>query len=382
MMYMDHAATSWPKPKQVGEAMVSFMETSGGNPGRSGHALSIRAGCVVYDTRELVAEFFGVGDPMRVIFAPNVTFALNLAMLGLLKSGDRVVTTSVEHNSVMRPLRALEADGLELEVMACGADGLLDLSVAEQAITPGTRLVVLNHASNVMGAITPVAEVVEMAHRAGALVLLDAAQTAGALPIDMGALGVDLLGFTGHKGLLGPTGTGGLILGEQFDPEQLQPLLRGGTGSNSEYEQQPEMLPDRFESGTGNSVGLAGLYAGLSYVMAQGVAEIRQHEAQMTRLLLDGLAAIPGVTVYGPEDAEKRTCVISLTAEHLPASEIGFRLDDEFGIMCRVGLHCAPSAHKTIGTFPDGTVRLAAGYSNTEQEIEWVVDAVGEIVTT
>ena len=220
-----------------------------------------------------------------------------------------------------------------------------------------------------------------MAHRVGALVLLDAAQTAGVLPIDMGALGVDLLGFTGHKGLLGPTGTGGLILGDGFDPEQLQPLLRGGTGSNSEFEQQPQMLPDRFESGTGNSVGLAGLYAGLSYIMKQGVAEIRQHEVRMTRMLLDGLAGMPGVVVYGPEDAKQRTCVVSFTAEHLEASEIGFRLDDEFGIMCRVGLHCAPSAHKTIGTFPDGTVRLAAGYSNTESEIAQTVDAVREIVS-
>jgi len=227
----------------------------------------------------------------------------------------------------------------------------------------------------------PVAEIVELAHRVGALVLLDAAQTAGVLPIDMGQLGVDLLGFTGHKGLLGPTGTGGLILADGFDPDRLRPMLRGGTGSNSEFEQQPDALPDRFESGTANSVGLAGLHAGLSYILERGVAEIREHELRLTRLLIEGLEGIRGVTVHGPLDASERTCVVSMTHEDLTPSEIGFRLDDEYGIMCRVGLHCAPSAHKTIGTFPEGTVRLAAGYCNTEQEIAQVVDAVKEIVT-
>jgi selenocysteine lyase/cysteine desulfurase len=240
--------------------------------------------------------------------------------------------------------------------------------------------VVLNHASNVMGAIYPAQEVARIAHEADALFLLDAAQTAGCLPLDMQAMDVDLLAFTGHKALQGPPGTGGLVLAPSFDESALEPLVRGGTGSRSEFEEQPDMLPDKYESGTPNGVGFAGLGAGLRYVLERGVAAIRSHELDLTGLLLEGLSDIPGLTLYGPRDPAQRTAVVSFTAARHNVSQIGFRLDEEYGILCRVGLHCAPAAHKTIGTFPEGTVRLAAGVFTTREDIEQAIRAVRAVV--
>jgi selenocysteine lyase/cysteine desulfurase len=240
---------------------------------------------------------------------------------------------------------------------------------------------VLNHASNVTGTILPVAAVAEIAHRAGALLLVDAAQTAGAVPIDMKAMGIDLLAFTGHKALLGPPGTGGLVIGERVDTDEMEPLFRGGTGSRSEFEIQPEDCPDKFESGTPNGAGIAGLGAGIRYVLRHGVGAIRAHEIALARALAEGLAAIPGVAVYGPTDPAQRTATVSFTAAGRRVSEIGLRLDEEHDVLCRVGLHCAPAAHRTIGTFPEGTVRLAAGLSTTMEDVQWAVVAVARIVT-
>ena len=375
MIYLDHAATSWPKPDSVLEAMTRFMREAGGNPGRSGHRLSIAAARIVFEARDTIAEFFGAADPMRVILTLNVTHALNIVLRGLLRPGDRVVTSSIEHNAVMRPLRALEASGLDLCVVPCAADGALDLDKLRAAL-PGARLLVLNHASNVMGTILPVAQAARLAHASGALVLVDVAQTAGVLPIDMREMGIDLLAFTGHKGLQGPPGTGGLVLAKGVDVQAIEPLMRGGTGSRSEQERQPTMLPDRFESGTPNGVGIAGLGAGVRYVAERGVAAIRAHEVELTRTLTEGLRSISGVTIYGPRDAEGRTATVSVTIEGMGVSEIGYRLDEEHGILCRVGLHCSPAAHRTIGTFPQGTVRLAAGLFTTREEILRTVDAV------
>jgi cysteine desulfurase/selenocysteine lyase len=377
---MDNAATSWPKPPEVMRAMSEFLERAGGNPGRSGHRLSVSAGRVVYDAREALAEFFGVLDPLRVIFTYNATHAINIVLKGFLKPGDRVVTTGVEHNAVMRPLRALEKEGVELTVVGCGPDGSLDLADMEEAVTPGTRLVVVNHASNVSGTISPVGEVARIARGVGASVLVDAAQTAGVLPIDVQAAGIDFLAFTGHKGLLGATGTGGLALGENVDVGELEPLTRGGTGSRSEFEVQPDELPDKYESGTSNAVGIAGLKAGLEFVRERGLPAIRAHELGLTRTLVEGLNGIPGVTVYGPTDATERTAVISFTAEDRRVSEIGLRLDEDFGVMSRVGLHCAPAAHRTLGTLPEGTVRLAPGPFTTVEDVEYTVGAVERIL--
>jgi len=376
VIYLDNAATSWPKPPEVLRAMADFLECSGGNPGRSGHRLSVAAARVMYNAREAVAELFNVPDPLRVIFAPNVTYALNLVLRGLLKAGDQVVTTSMEHNSVMRPLRAWQASGGGLKVVRCSREGRLDIECLRATVNPGTRLVVVTHASNVTGNLMPLAEIAAIAHRAGALLLVDAAQTAGVVPIDQPAQGIDFLAFTGHKGMQGPPGTGGLVLGEAVDAAQLQPLIRGGTGSGSEFEEQPEMLPDKYESGTPNGVGIAGLGAGVRYVLNRGVAAVRAHEVELTGLLLAGLRGIPGVTIYGPGSAAEMTAVVSCCLVGHSVSEVGERLDEEFGILTRVGLHCAPAAHKTIGTFPDGTIRLAPGPFTSQSDIHQILRAI------
>ena len=376
MIYLDNAATSWPKPATVGQAMTDFLEKSAGNPGRSGHRLSLAAGRAVYEVREALAEFFGLADPLRLVFIANATEAINLAVRGWLRPGDHVVTSSMEHNAVMRPLRALEREGVQLAVVPCAPDGTLDPADVEAALRPDTRLVILNHASNVTGTILPVAEVGAIARRHGVLLLVDAAQTAGELPIDLAAMNIDLLAFTGHKGLLGPTGTGGLLIGERVQVDDLLPFIRGGTGSRSEHEEQPDFLPDKYESGTLNAVGLAGLSAGLAYVQDRGLDAIRAHEVALTRQLIEGLRAIPGVTLYGPGDPARQVAVVSFTLAGRRVSDVGFRLDEDFGVLCRPGLHCAPAAHRTIGTFSEGTVRLAPGPFTTPEELEATLEAV------
>ncbi len=381
MIYLDHAATSWPKPPEVLAAMHNFLERAGGNPGRSGHRLSIEAGRIVYDTREALAEFFGIRDPMRVLFTLNATHGLNIAMHGLLRPGDRVVTGGMEHNAVMRPLRALEKQGVQVDVIAALPDGTHSPDAFAAALQSGARLVVVNHASNVTGTISPIAEIAALARAAGAFILVDAAQTAGVLPIDMGAIGIDLLAFTGHKALQGPPGTGGLILADSCDPAQLPPLFQGGTGSRSEFEIQPEDLPDRYESGTPNGVGIAGLGAGLAWVRQRGLDELRAHELALATQLREGLSSISGLRLFGPQNPRQATAVVSFTLLGKRVSEIGYRLDEEADILCRVGLHCAPAAHRSIGTFPEGTVRLAPGPLTTQTDIETVIQAVRRIAT-
>lgn len=360
--------------------MADYLERIGGSPGRSAHRLAIAAARVVYEAREAIADLFNAPDPLRVVFTLNVTHAINLALQGLLRPGDRVVTTGVEHNAVMRPLRALAERGVEVVIVPCRPDGTLDLRAFAAALPRATRLVIINHASNVVGTLLPVAECARLAHKAGALLLVDAAQTGGAMPLDMQASGIDLLAFTGHKGLLGPTGTGGLILGEAVDLRALEPLVRGGTGSYSEADVQPEHLPDKYESGTLNAVGIAGLGAGVRYVLKRGVENIRAHEVTLTGALREGLSAIPGITLYGPPEAVRSVAVVSFTAAGWRVSDLGLRLDEEFGILCRVGLHCCPAAHRTIGTYPAGTVRFAPGPFTTIQEIDVAVAAVARLV--
>jgi len=379
MIYFDNAATSWPKPPGVIEAMVHFMQDVGANPGRSGHRLSVEAGRIVYETREALAELFHIEDPLRIVFGYNATEGLNLALRGYLRPGDHVITSSMEHNSVMRPLRALERGGVELTVVACSPEGFLDPADVEAAIQPNTVMVVLNHASNVVGSLLPVAEAGRICRQRDLLLLMDAAQTAGAYPIDVEADAIDLLGFTGHKALCGPMGTGGLYIGPRVDLERFEPLIRGGTGSRSEMEEQPDFLPDMCESGTANAVGLAGLGAGVRFVLEQGVENIRRHGEELTAQLIEGLQAVPGVTLYGGCDAARQTATISFNIAGLEPSAVGLQLDEEYGILCRVGLHCAPSAHKTIGTFPTGTVRFGLSYFNTKEEVEAAVRAVREI---
>jgi cysteine desulfurase/selenocysteine lyase len=316
---------------------------------------------------------------LRVVFGHNVTEALNLALRGLLRPGDHVVTSSMEHNSTMRPLRALQREGVQVTVVPCSPEGTLDPADVETALQPNTVMIALNHASNVVGTLLPVADVGRIARQNELLLLLDAAQTGGALPIDMQAEGIDLLGFTGHKSLYGPMGTGGLIIGDRVDVGRFTPLKQGGTGSRSEYEEQPDFLPDMCESGTPNAVGLAGLAAGASWVRERGVEKVRTHERELTRRLLDGLRAIRGVIVYGTGDAERQTATISFNLIGKEPSEVGLRLDEEHQIMCRVGLHCAPAAHKTIGSFPTGTVRFGLGAFSTAAEVDTALAAVEKL---
>ncbi len=381
IIYFDNAATSWPKPPQVREAMDRFMEEIGANPGRSGHALSVEAARIIYEAREALCSLFCTKDSSRMILTPNATESLNLALKGLLRPGDHVITSSMEHNSVMRPLRDLEKKGVELTVVSCFGDGQLDPREVEKRIRSNTRMIALNHASNVTGTLLPIGEVGKIARAYDLLFLVDAAQTAGAHPLDVDRERIDLLAFSGHKSLFGPQGTGGLAIGDRVKEKEMFPLKQGGTGSRSEFEEQPDFLPDRFESGTPNTVGIAGLLAGVQYVLDKGVERIYEQEMALTQRLLEGLKEIPKIKVYGPRDPKGRIATMSFNFLDLPPSEGARRLEKEFGIFCRPGLHCAPSAHRTIGTFPEGTIRFGLSVFNTEEEIEAALKAVSLIAT-
>jgi cysteine desulfurase family protein len=379
MIYFDNPATSWPKPPQVKEAMVKFMEEIGANPGRSGHTLSIEAARIIYEARESLSVLFHVKDSSRIVFTLNATESINLALKGILKYKDHVITSSMEHNSVMRPLRDLEKRGIALTVVPCFEDGTLDPREVEKKILSTTKMIVLNHASNVTGTLLPIREVGKIARKYNLLFLADVAQTAGAYPIDVEKEGIDLLAFTGHKSLYGPQGTGGLVIGERINEKEIIPLKQGGTGSRSEFEEQPDFLPDRLESGTPNGVGIAGLLAGIQFVLGKGVEQIRQNESTLLEKLIMGLKKIPRVKLYGPESQEDRIATLSFNFTHLSPSDGASRLEKEFGILCRPGLHCAPAAHHTIGTFPEGTIRFGLGTFNAEEEIETAIQAISLI---
>lgn len=377
VIYLDNAATSFPKPPGVAESVVDFLEHGAGNPGRSGHSLAMAAQTVVAATRRQLASLFGVPDPSRVVFALNATDALNTALWGLLRPGDRVVTTSVEHNAVARPLHALAERGIEVTRVACAPDGMLDLDDLVRALRSGpVRLVAMCHASNVVGTILPVRDAAQRAHEHGALFLLDAAQTAGVLPIDVREMGIDLLAVPGHKGLLGPTGTGGLYVAPDV---RLSPLRQGGTGTRSEDERQPEELPEALEAGTLNTVGIAGLGAALRYLGERGQQGIRAHEVALTTRLIDGLRDVPGVRVHGTGDAVRQVGVVSLSVEGWEPVDIAAVLDSSFGIAVRAGLHCAPLAHRTLGTFPRGTVRLSPGCFTTDEDVDQALAALRKL---
>jgi cysteine desulfurase family protein len=322
---------------------------------------------------------FNIADPLRVVFGANVTEALNIALCGYLRPGDHVITTSMEHNSMMRPLRALEQSGIEMTVVHCSPQGFLHPDDVAAAIRPNTVMLAINHASNVIGTILPIADLGAIARQHGILLLVDTAQTAGVLPLDMQADQIDMLAFTGHKSLYGPMGTGGLVVGERVDLDRFTPLKRGGTGSRSEREDHPDFLPDLGESGTPNAVGIAGLRAGIQWILQQNLETIRAHEITLTRQLLAGLIEIPEVTVYGGQKAELQTSTVAFNIANLAPSDVGLKLDEEYGILCRVGLHCAPAAHKTIGTFPDGSVRFGLGAMNTHEDVHAAIVAIQQL---
>jgi len=376
MIYLDNAATSWPKPEPVHEAIDFFLRRIGANPGRSGHSLSIEAGRVVFETREAVAALFGMRSSERVVFTQNATHAINLALKGILKKGDHVIVSSMEHNSVMRPLRFLEETaGVAITVIDCSPDGTFPLRTFDESFRADTRLVAVMHASNVTGAVMPIDDIGKISRAKGALFLVDAAQTAGVIPIGMADDGIDLLAFTGHKSLLGPPGVGGLCIG---DGVEMTPLMQGGTGSDSEFDVHPAFLPDRYESGTLNTVGIAGLGAGIGYIRKKGLARIREQERLLTKRLIEGLSSIDGIEIHGPRDGDRRIGVVAFGIEGIKPCDVGYHLDRQYGIMTRVGLHCAPSAHKTMGTFPEGTVRFSVSCLNDEDDAARAVQAVKE----
>ncbi len=378
LLYFDNAATSWPKPDVTLAAMDRYLREIGGSPGRSGHRLSLEAGRLILEARESVATLLGADDPFRIVFTKNATEALNIALRGFLNPGDHVITSSMEHNSVMRPLRELEAEGVAVSVIPCSVRGELDPADILPAIRPNTRAIILTHASNVAGTILPIGEAGRISREQGLFLIVDAAQTAGALPIAVEEMGIDLLAFTGHKALFGPPGTGGLYIRKGMEAK-IRPLITGGTGSRSEFESQPAFLPDKFEAGTPNTVGLAGLGAGVSWILARGVEAIRTHEESLTGRFISGLREIPGITLYGPADPSRRTAVVSFNVAGLMPSEVALELDERFAIMARPGLHCAPAAHRTIGTFPQGSVRFGFGFFNTPEEIDAALMAIRDL---
>ncbi|HOB29702.1 MAG TPA: aminotransferase class V-fold PLP-dependent enzyme [Bacillota bacterium] len=376
-LYFDNAATSWPKPEPVYGAAEICLRRMGGNPGRTGSTRTIDAERLVYRARACLARLFHATEPSRIVFALNATDALNMAIKGIVNPGDHLLYTAMEHNSVLRPLGGLSRAGLiSTTMIPCSGDGDPDLSFMKRSFKPRTRLLIVNHASNVCGCIAPIEEMIEIAHRHGAHVLIDAAQSAGVLPIDVQSLPVDLLAFTGHKGLLGPAGTGGLYVRPGLD---LKPWREGGTGSYSEMDQQPPSMPERLEAGTLNSPGLAGLIEGVNFIEKTGLEQIRNHEMKIYTYLRAKLAQIPGIKLYGPAEPSRCTAVLSFTMEDIDCGELGYILESSYGILCRTGLHCAPLAHQALGTFPQGTVRLSPGFFTRKEDVDYLCAALEEI---
>ena len=377
MIYLDNAATSWPKPEGVIEAMEEYLREYGASPGarRPPAIHCCRAGS------DGDQGAFSPTDQRRRpgphCFHRQWHRRPQPGYQRLPLPGDHVITSSMEHNSVVRPLKALEEWGIETSKVSCNKDGTFPLAELEGVIKENTRLIVLTHASNVTGTIMPVAEVGRIARRHNLLFLVDAAQSLGTLPVDVQEMGIDLLAFPGHKGLFGPSGTGGLYIRPGVE---LRPLCEGGTGSQSASLRQPETLPDRYESGTLNAVGIAGLGAGVKFLLTEGIGRVREHEQKLVDRLLQGLNTIPGIVVYGVKDSAHQAPVVSFTVRNYDPAEVAVILDQVFDIACRSGLHCAPDAHQTLGTLPQGgTVRLSPGYFNTEEDIDLALTAIEEI---
>jgi len=374
-IYLDHAATSFPKAPGTTEAMVHYLTQVGASVNRGVYHSAQQAGLVCLSLRETLCELFHHDDPTCCLLTPGATWGINLVLRGLLKTGDHVLVSSMEHNAVMRPLRQLEAFGITFDRIPCDGDGYLDLSAMERLIRPNTRLVAIAHSSNVSGAVQDAAAIGRICRAHGVYFLLDGAQTGGHWPIDMQAMGISALALPGHKGLLGPQGIGALLLSRSL-AETLSPVVTGGTGSASHTEYQPDYLPDKFEPGTPNLPGIYGLEAAVRFVASRGIEAFRKEEQELSRRFLDGLKDIDRIHLAGPWDHRDRTSVFSLDFPGQDNAEIAWRLETEFGILTRCGLHCAPSAHKTLGTFPHGTVRFSFGFGTTEHHIDSALEAI------
>lgn len=374
-IYLDNACTTFPKPSEVPASMSDFISNHGVNINRGSYSPAYDMEELVYTTRLWLAELFNYPDCKNVIFTANVTTSLNMVIKGLLKPGDHVLVSSMEHNAVMRPLVQLTQYGITFDRIPCTIEGELHLTALAELVKPETRAIIMTHASNVCGTMMPLAEVGAFCHDHGLLFIVDSAQTAGVVPIDMAAMHIDALCFTGHKGLLGPQGIGGFIVTDAV-ADAMTPLIAGGTGSVSHTEEMPDFLPDKFESGTLNLPGIVGLHASLAYIRKVGLDAICQKEMALTERFLHGIRDIPGLAIVGKKDTTNRTAVVSITATNQDNAIVAQELEDQYGIMTRVGLHCAPSAHKTLGTFPSGTIRFSFGHYNTADEINTAIHAL------
>lgn len=381
-IYLDNASTTFPKPKAVPEAMYHYMTRSGSNINRGCYDRAYAVEELVYETRQRLCSLFGGKDCKNVAFTKNVTESLNVILKGLLKPGDHVLVSSMEHNAVMRPLVQLEKQGISFSRIPCRRDGSLILEEMAPLVKKETRAVVMTHASNVCGTMMPYEQVGAFCRECGLLFIADTAQTAGVWPLDMERMKIDALAFTGHKGLLGPQGIGGFLLSEKLLP-QMESLIAGGTGSISHTEVMPDFMPDRFEAGTMNLPGIVGLHAGLGWIRETGLEQIRSHELALTRQFLEGLKSMDPyekrLRVVGKKDTEGRTGVVSVQTVRRELAQTAYELDVQYGIMTRVGLHCAPSAHQTLGTFPTGTIRFSFGWWNTREEAALALQVLDEL---
>lgn len=380
-VYLDNAATSFPKAPGVADAVYDYITNVGSNVGRGAYQSAYSAGQVVYQTRELLADLMDFDSPLNAIFTANITHSLNILLKGLLKPSDHVIVSSMEHNAVMRPLTSLSKNGVEFTRVKCETDGTIAASKIEEHIKPETKLVIMTHASNICGTILPIEDVGQICKKHNVYFILDSAQSAGVLDISMKKMNLDAVAFTGHKGLLGPQGIGGFLINDSL-AKNVSPFIEGGTGSLSDSELQPSFMPDRFESGTLNIPGIYGLNASLKYIKETGINAIRDIEDSLCSEFLAGVNNIVGARNCGLPDSYNRTSVVSVDFTNYDNSEIAFILDRDYGIMTRVGLHCAPSAHKTLGTFPKGTVRFSFGHFNTTEDVHYAIESINKTLKT
>ena len=378
-IYLDNASTSFPKAPTVATAMSDYITNRGININRGSYALAYDVEDIIYTTRQRLKTLFNGHDPSHVIFTQNVTMSLNMVIKGLLKAGDHVLVSSMEHNAVMRPLTQLLDKGITFDTIPCDSTGSIQMDSIEPLIRPNTVAMIINHASNVCGTIQPLELIGPICKAHNLQFIVDAAQTAGVIPIDVKACHIDALCFTGHKGLLGPQGIGGIILTKEM-AHTLTPLIAGGTGSFSHLETMPTHMPDAFESGTLNLPGIIGLNESLSYIESQGMENIHNHELALTQAFLEGLQSIDGINIVGKQNIQDRTAVVSITIDSMDPASIAYELESTYHIMTRVGLHCAPRAHQTLGTYPEGTVRFSFGYANTLEDVEAALSALNTIV--
>ena len=377
-IYLDNASTSFPKAPTVATAMSDYITNRGININRGSYALAYDVEDIIYTTRQRLHTLFNGHDPSHVIFTQNVTMSLNIVIKGLLKAGDHVLVSSMEHNAVMRPLTQLLDKDITFDTIPCDSTGYIQMESIEPLIRPNTVALIINHASNVCGTIQPLESIGPICKAHNLQFIVDTAQTAGVIPIDVKACHIDALCFTGHKGLLGPQGIGGIILTKEM-AQTLVPLIAGGTGSFSHLETMPTHMPDAFEAGTLNLPGIIGLNEGLSYIESQRMENIHNHELALTQAFLEGLQSIDVVNIIGKQDIQDRTAVVSITIDGMDPASIAYELESTYHIMTRVGLHCAPRAHQTLGTDPEGTVRFSFGYANTIEDIEAALSALRAI---